>query len=156
MKTIYIILICILMPSLVSAEMYECVDNNGVRHFSDRPPATIEEDVTVREQIKTSAAQPKDRQQEADDQTSDTSSASDTNFTDRYKRARLKAEIEKAEKLVETLTQKTEDIAAKLKRAKKKRIFYLYRKYDDEHKKLHNAEMQLERIKRELQRISPP
>jgi len=95
MKKIYIILICILISSPVAAEMYGWVDKNGIKHFSDSPPTTIEQDVAVWDKIESSAIQQQNHPQKDDDQPSDTPSITDKEITNTYKRANLRVKKER-------------------------------------------------------------
>jgi len=149
MKNIYTILILILLASPVSAEMYEWVDEHGIRHFSNIPSVIEVQNVTVKTEIK-SAATPQQRVE--DRQPSDDSSDIDTEIMERRKRVRQTAAIEKAEKLVEELTQSTDLAAIKFQRAnRKRRRRYrknaLYRKYIYEREKLEKAQAELNRLK---------
>jgi len=148
MKNIWIVLIGVLISSPVQAEMYQWVNDHGVKHFSNSPSVITGQDVTVQTVIKTGTT----RQRVDDRQPSDDPSNNEEEEIDQPKKVRKTTEIKKAEKLVEELTQSTELAAANYKRASNKKRYKrhklaLYREYMHEQEKLQKAQNELERLK---------
>ena len=144
MKNICIVLIGVLFYSPVLAEMYQWVDEHGVKHFSNTPSLITGQDVTVKTEIKTGATQQRINNRKPSD--------NEEEEIDRRKKVHKTAEIEKAEKLVEKLTQSTEEAAANFKGASnkkrhKRKKLALYREYTHEQEKLQQAQNKLERLK---------
>ena len=64
MKNMCIILILVLISSPVLAEMYQWVDEHGIKHFSNSPSLITGQDVTVQTEIKTGATQRQEQKQQ--------------------------------------------------------------------------------------------
>ncbi len=63
MKTIWIVLIGVLIDYPMLAGMYQWVDDRGVMHFSNSPSVITGQDVTVQTEIKTGVTQRQEQKQ---------------------------------------------------------------------------------------------
>jgi len=143
MKKLAVILVCVLISTPVLAEMYQWVDKHGVRHFSNTPALITGEDVKVHNEIEPGASQPQPQQTDGR-QPSDSKNKN----TDSHQQALQTAEIEKAAKRVEELTQSTELAADNFNRESgQKNKLSLYREYVHEQEKLKKAQDELKRLK---------